>query len=219
MIKNLILLVFLMQIVLSNAQFGISGGISVLKGFTTPKPFVGLHIGGEFPRDDRISFYGRFSFFGKQTEQNNTSLQLFDTVTFASANINFRNSMNYLILEGGNRYYIGNGYDSGFGAYGGGTFMLVFNTVKRKYDYGNVDQSKFPLPSTEFEKGSIFNIAVGLGGGLKHTFAGVGTIYLDASLAYMIMSTGSNTTAESVAGTLYSPLIFSFGLGFRKDLY
>jgi hypothetical protein len=127
--------------------------------------------------------------------------------------------MDYFIIEGGNRYYIGNGYDAGFGAYGGGNMMFVFNTVKRNYDYGNVSQAQYPLPSTEFPKGSIFNLAVGVGGGLKYTASAVGTFYFDLSAAYMILSTANNTTAQGIVNTLYSPLIFNFSLGFRKDLY
>lgn len=215
--KIILLLVLLFNTAFIMAQFGVSGGVSVLKGFSTPKPFVGLHVGGEIPRDDKVSFYGRLSLYGKQMESEGKSLYLTSADNMSYTEVKYRNSMNYVILEGGNRYYIGDGYDSGFGAYGGGTFMLVFNSVKRNYD--DFDEVKYPLPSTEIRKGSIFNLAVGLGGGIKHTIAGVGTLYLDASLAYMIMGTASNATASGVVGSLYSPLIFTFGLGFRKDIY
>jgi hypothetical protein len=215
--KLIVLMLILINSSLLMAQFGLSGGMTVLKGFNAPKPFVGFHIGGEIPRDDQLSFYGRLSFLAKQSESIKTVATLYDPTFTSSTELSYRNSMNYTILEGGNRYYIGNGYDSGFGAYGGGKLLLIFNSVKRKYD--SYDQVKFPLPDTEFPKGSIFNIAVGLGGGIKNTFSGIGTVYLDAGLSYMIMSTGSNATAESVGLTLYSPLIFTFNLGFRKDLY
>ena len=215
--KLIVLMLILFNSSLIMAQFGLSGGITVLKGFNAPKPFVGFHIGGEIPRDDQLSFYGRLSFLAKQSEVNKT-ITLDPYTNLPSTTFPpYINSMNYTILEGGNRYYIGNGYDSGFGAYGGGKLLLIFNSVKRKYD--SYDEVKFPLPDSEFPKGSIFNIAVGLGGGIKHTIAGIGTVYLDAGLSYMIMSTGSNATAESVGTTLYSPLIFTFNLGFRKDLY
>jgi len=199
------------------AQFGISGGLSTLKSFKTPKSYFGFHIGGEIPRDDQLSFYGRLSYYLKQTEDVPTTNILYNSTLTNSVQVNYYNSMNYLTLEGGNRYYIGNGYDASFAAYGGGNFMIIFNSVKREYD--DYDASKFQLPQNEQLQGSIFNIAVGLAGGVKYTFAGAGTLYLDAGLGYMILSTASNTTAESVAGTLYSPLIFNFALGFRKDLY
>lgn len=215
--KYILVIVLILNAIVGMSQFGVSGGVSVLKGFSVPKPFVGFHIGGELPRDDDASFYGRISIYGKQKESNKTFMTLYDQNYTSSVMVGYKNSMSYTILEGGNRYYIGDGYDSGFGAYGGGTLMLIFNSVKREYD--DFDQVKYQLPATEEPKGSIFNMAVGLGGGVKHTLAGVGTLYLDANLAYMILATGSNNTAGSVQGTLYSPLIFTFNLGFRKDLY
>lgn len=219
--KLILLMLLLLNTAVIFAQFGLSGGVSVLKGFGTPKPFVGIHVGGEIPRDDQVSFYGRLSLYAKQTEAIPSTLTLYTPDYMSSTQVQYKTSMNYVILEGGNRYYIGNGYDSGFGAYGGGTFMLILNSVKRNYD--DFDEVKFPLPVTEVRKGSIFNLAVGLGGGVKHTLAGVGTFYFDVSLAYMILGTASNTTASSVADgvgqDLYSPLIFTFGLGFRKDIY
>jgi hypothetical protein len=68
-------------------------------------------------------------------------------------------------------------------------------------------------------KGSIFNLGFGLGGGVKYTFAGIGTMYFDANFAYLITSTASNSTASSVVNTLYAPLLFSFNIGFRKDFF
>lgn len=202
----------------ASAQVGLSGGINMLKGFGTPKPYVGMHLGVEIPRDDANSIYGRVSFYGKQREEFKSSTYV--TAINPSTNpytltVGYQSSMNYTILEGGNRYYIGDGYDSGFGGYGGGTVMIVFNSVKRNYD--DFDQTLYTLPSTELSKGSIFNLGFGLNGGLKYTFAGIGSIYGDASFGYMILGQASNGTASST--TLYSNLIFTFNIGFRKELY
>lgn len=219
MIKYLLILIFGMFSGISIAQFGLSGGVSVLKAFGTPKPYVGFHLGGEIPRDDQVSLYGRIAFYGKQKEdiENFTYVTALDPTTNPNVQmVGYKNSFNYTILEGGTRYYIGDGYDSGFGAYGGGNVAVVFNTVKRSY--GDYDQSKYELSSTELPKGSIFNLGFGLGGGLKHTLAGVGTFYFDASFSYLILSIGSNSTAQS-GGNMYSPILFAFNLGFRKDLY
>jgi hypothetical protein len=201
-----------------SAQVGLSGGINMLKGFGAPKPYVGMHLGVEIPRDDANSIYGRVSFYGKQRED-------FKSTTYVTAinpstnpyslNVGYQSSMNYTILEGGNRYYIGDGYDSGFGGYGGGSVMLIFNSVKRNYD--DFDQTLYTLPTTELPKGSIFNLGFGLNGGLKYTFAGIGSVYGDASFGYMILGQASNATASST--TLYSNLIFTFNVGFRKELY
>lgn len=202
----------------ASAQVGLSGGVSMLKGFGTPKPYVGMHLGVEIPRDDANSIYGRVSFYGKQREEFKSSTYVTainPSTNPYSLNVGYQSSMNYTILEGGNRYYIGDGYDSGFGGYGGGTVMLIFNSVKRNYD--DFDQTLYTLPSTELSKGSIFNLGFGLNGGLKYTFAGVGSIYGDASFGYMILGQASNATASST--TLYSNLIFTFNIGFRKELY
>ncbi|MEN9401230.1 MAG: hypothetical protein RL632_2333 [Bacteroidota bacterium] len=218
-IKYLVLVVILLiGVTGAKAQFGVSGGISMLKGFGVPKPYIGMHFGGEIPRDDQISLYARLSLYARQQEPTNgytiVTATDFTTVPY-SQTISYASTFNYTIIEGGTRYYIGNGYDSGFGAYGGSTLMLAVNSVKRKY--GDYDQSKYELPTNELSKGSIFNLGFGLGGGVKNTFAGIGTVYLDMNLAYMILSTASNSTAQSTS--LYAPLLFSFNLGFRKEFY
>jgi hypothetical protein len=200
------------------AQFGLSGGMSVLKGFGVQRPYIGMHFGGEIPRDDQISLFARLSLYARQQEpfQGATIVTATDFTTIPySQTIGYSSTFNYTIIEGGTRYYIGNGYDSGFGAYGGSTVMLAVNTVKRKYD--DYDQAKYELPASELSKGSIFNLGFGLGGGVKNTFAGIGTLYLDLNLAYMILSTASNSTAQNTS--LYAPLLFSFNLGFRKEFY
>jgi len=202
----------------SNAQFGLSGGVSMLKGFGIPQPFVGFHIGGELPRDDQNSIYGRISFYAKQTEtiSSTTMLTANDLLTIPyNINVAYKSSMNYTVLEGGNRYYIGDGYDSGFGAYGGGNFMIMFNSVKRNYD--DYDETKYSLPVTETPRGSIFSVAFGLNGGVKHTFAGVGTLYGDAGFGYVLIGKPSNGTAQTT--NLYSNLLFTFSIGFRKEFY
>jgi hypothetical protein len=218
-IKYLVVVVILLiGSTAAKAQFGVSGGMSVLKGFGVQKPYIGMHFGGEIPRDDQISLFARLSLYARQQEPGNgltiVTATDFTTVPY-SQTIGYSSTFNYTIIEGGTRYYIGNGYDSGFGAYGGSTVMLAVNAVKRKYD--DYDQAKYELPANELSKGSIFNLGFGLGGGLKNTFAGIGTVYLDMNLAYMILSTASNSTAQNTS--LYAPLLFSFNLGFRKEFY
>lgn len=216
--KLLFVLLVLFQMNNVMAQFGLSGGVSMLKAFGVPKPYVGLHIGGEIPRDDEVTFYGRMSFYGKQREtlKGTTTVTAYDFTTNPyNMTVQYQSSMNYTIIEGGSRYYIGNGYDSGFGAYGGSNLMIVFNSVKRDYD--DYDQTLYQLNPGELAKGSIFNLGFGLGGGVKNTFAGLGTLYLDLNLSYMLMNVASNTTAVNT--NLYSPLLFTFNFGFRKEFY
>lgn len=215
----------LLNVLFAGAQFGVSGGVSMLKAFGTPKPYVGMHVGVEVPRDDQISFYGRASFYLKQMQpldppSNQVAVQAYSlTNPIQYQYINFDQSFNYTVLEGGNRYYIGEGYDSGFGAYGGGNVSIIFNSVKRKYDWGNVSEADYKLQSTEIAKGSVFNLGFGLEGGAKYTFAGIGTLYLDAGFAYLVMAYPSNNTASSGLSGMGSPLLFTFNFGFRKDIY
>ncbi|MCE2713423.1 MAG: hypothetical protein LW688_12945 [Cryomorphaceae bacterium] len=217
-----LLCVLLIISMLSNAQFGLSGGVNMLKGFGGPKPYVGFHVVGEIPRDDFVSFMGKISFYAKQRDilSNTGYVEAVSptTVPFYE-NVTYVNTMNYVVLEGGNRFYLGDGYDNGFGAYGGGTLQLIFNTVKREYDYSDIDMSKYQLPVNENVKGSIFSLGFGLTGGLKYTFAGYGTLYTEGGFSYIFNAQPSNTTASSGATNLYSSLFFTFGVGFRKEFY
>jgi hypothetical protein len=218
--KGFLLLFMMLNFACINAQVGVSGGMSVLKAFGVPKPYAGLHLGVEIPRDDQVSFYGRLSaYLPNQEESNGTNYVFvtardFSTVPYQKQ-VYYTSQMNYTCLEGGTRYYIGDGYDSGFGAYGGSNFSVIFNSVKRKYD--EFDEVKYALDPNELPKGAIFNVGVGLSGGVKHTFAGIGTVYFDINFSYMLLSQPSNTTAQSTNS--YSPLLFNFGLGFRRELY
>jgi hypothetical protein len=214
----LLTLVAIMQLSILSAQFGLSGGLNTIFAFGAPKPYLGLHIGGEIPRDDAVTFYGRLSTYlgNEDTMPGLVFAEAIDPMTNPYLqSVYYTSKMNYTVLEGGTRYYLGDGYDSGFGLYGGSNFSLMLNSVKRKY--GDYDQVKYALPSSEIPKGMIFNIGVGLTGGVKHTFAGIGTVYFDANFTYLLLSQPSNTTAQST--NLYRPLIFNFGLGFRREFY
>ncbi len=218
---GLLALILLSVISGASAQFGLSGGVSMLKGFGGPKPYVGLHIAGEMPRDDYVSFFVRAAFYAKQKDltPNYGYVQGINPAAMPyTQNVTYFNSMNYIVLEGGNRFYIGDGYDNGFGAYGGGTLQAIFNTVTRDYDLTKVDLTKYQLPDGEDLKGSIFSLAFGLNGGLKYTFPGYGTAYFETGVSYVLNAIPSNNTASG-AGDLYSPLMFTFGLGFRKEFY
>lgn len=218
--RNRIVLLLMLVISLGlNAQLGVSAGLTSVKGFGIPKPYMGMHLGIEIPRDDMISFYGRatFSLANRGDMQGVSYVTAIDlTTTPYLQQVNYNDKMNYTILEGGSRHYIGDGYDSGFGAYGGTNLSIIFNRVSR--DYSDFDRTKYQLdPNNNEERGSIFNIGLGLTGGIKNTFAGIGTLYLDVNVSYLILSMPSNQLAQS--GELYSPLLFNFALGFRKELY
>jgi hypothetical protein len=221
--KGLIFTLFLMLSLGSNAQVGLSGGFNAIKAFGVPGLYEGMHIGVEIPRDDAVSFYMRASGYlssnnSTETIGYATAINPSTTPYYVQVPITTTDRFNYTVLEGGSRYYIGDGYDSGFGAYGGSNVSIIFNSVRKTESYGAYDASKYTAPAlTEYPKGSIFNIGFGLTGGVKNTIAGIGTIYFDMNFSYLILGVPSNSTASATSS--YSPLVFNFALGFRRELY
>ncbi|MBL4862513.1 MAG: hypothetical protein JKY09_05800 [Crocinitomicaceae bacterium] len=219
--KNSILVVALLVSGGLFAQVGINAGGSLLKGFGQPKPWGGIHIGVEIPRDDAISIFGRVTHHLKQNNKDSlfTSAVARDiTTTPYTIPVSGISSMNYTILEGGTRYYLGNGYDYGWAAYGGTNLMLIFNGVKTKYS--PYDEALYELQDGADRKGAIVSFAFGIGGGVKYTMTGVGTIYFDTNISYIVFGTASNAMASQqfAESGLFSQLLFNFNLGFRKDL-
>jgi len=218
--RHAILLGFVALAGFGRAQTGVSGGLTMIKGFGIPKAYPGIHIGVEIPRDDEVSFYGRVTatLSNATSEQSTTNVEARDpTTTFPNVKqINYNVKMNYINLEGGTRYYIGNGYDYGWSAYGGSVFMLSINSVKANYqDY---DEDKYALPDGMTERGRILALNLGLNAGVKNHFM-FGMLYFDMTLGYALFAIPSNEIANQGGGQLYSPLTFGFNFGFRKDLY
>jgi len=202
-----------------SAQVGISAGGSMLKGFGQRTPWGGFHVGVEIPRDDAISIYGKVTHHFKQRSSDSSIIQLiaYDQMTVPYVkNLGALPSMNYTILEGGTRYYLGNGYDFGWAGYGGTNVLVAFNSVKM--EFGPYDQVLYELPEEYRGKGSIVSLGVGLAGGVKYSITGTGTFYFDAGLSYMLLSLASNSLAQIGGVDKFSQLIFNFNLGFRRDI-
>lgn len=201
----------------SYSQFSIGGGASLMKAFGVKSPYYGAHILGEFPVDESSSYYGRVGLYAKQTSQNflmgasaidpNTAPQAID--------VNAKLSFSYITLEGGRRFYFGNGYDYGFAPYGGTHLMAIFNPVKLNTD--NYDKSKYRLITPD-TKGSVFNLAFGLSGGVKNDFSW-GTLFFDVSFDYLILAQQSNEVAYNGFQQFGSQVLFTFGLGYRKSIF
>jgi len=201
------------------AQVGVSAGPSMLRSFSYPKSFYGVHVGVELPTDDMVSYYGRLGIYSSnKIEGQMINVEARDpNVTFPNLmTVEASSTFNYTTLEGGKKYYIGNSYDYGWSAYGATHIMMAFNRARLKTaDY---DETLYKLPSGSSDRGSVFNLAIGVGAGVKNSFT-FGTIYFDCSLDYMITSIPSNNLATEIGNQFYSPLIFSFNLGFKKDIY
>ncbi|XOV67254.1 MAG: hypothetical protein ACFHU9_16685 [Fluviicola sp.] len=205
----------------SFAQVGVNGGGNMLVGFGSQRVWGGLHMGLEIPRDDAVSIYGRLSHYFSRSGQDSiyaSAVARDISTTPYVINVAGVPRMNYTTLEGGTRYYLGDGYDFGWAAYGGSNLMLIFNGVRNRYE--NYDESLYELQDSGAQRGTIFSLAFGLGGGLKYSMENVGTVYFDLALAYVLLGQPSNELATNVANNsgLWSPLLFTFNMGYRRDI-
>lgn len=217
--KNLIrigLVFCMLQSFVAFGQFGVTVGPSVLRPFAAQKTFVGFHLGGEFSPDDAMSYFGRITpYFGAQDPTSRVVILQALSASSPYAESRYTTSTNYTCISGGARYYLGDGYETGLSAYGGSVLSLVFNSVKAEFDA--FDESKYILPDGFNRKGSAFGFGVGLQGGVKYGIESLGTMYFDVGLDYMIAHQGSSTIV--LTSPYISNILFSFNLGFRKDLF
>ncbi|PHR17268.1 MAG: hypothetical protein COA38_20975 [Fluviicola sp.] len=214
--KNYILIIALLIAGSVSAQVSFNAGSSTLKGFGTPKWFTGFHLGVEVPRDDAMSFYGRFTHhFSRAGDSLLISVVAKEvTTTPYVMNIMSISGMNYSIFEGGTRYYLGDGFDFGWAGYGGTSFMLIYNKVKTTYV--DFDEVNYQIDASTARDGAIISIGAGLLGGVKYTVPRVGTFYSDFSVSYLFLGQVSNQTMYT---GLYSSLFFGINIGYRRDLF
>lgn len=220
--KNLLAIFAIMFSLMGYSQISVMGGMNMLKTFSPERPYGGFHLGLEIPRDDAISIYGRYTHNFSQSGVNVITPQDYaiyieprdPNSTNYGQYIGATPKMNYHIIEGGTRYYLGNGFDYGFAAYGGSNIMVIFNKVK--LDYDPYDEVNFQISDdyTYYSEGSIFSLGFGLGGGLKYTMAPYGTFYFDMNVNYLILGQPSDAR---VYGGMWRQLLFAFNLGYRKD--
>ena len=217
-----ILLLFIFLSWSSFAQYGISAGLNTLKGFGVDKTFVGFNLGVELPRDYETSLYLKASFYakGKSIPSSGSAVNL-EPLDPNNFNLGFvdviENTYNYTTIEGGVRYYLFDGYDNGFALYGGSNVMGIINRGKRRFsDY---DETQYRLPLNEKDNGTILALALGFSGGAKYTVPAVGTFFMEASGDYIVIPMASNEAMQQISQSFYSPLLFAFTIGFRKDFY
>lgn len=207
----------------SMAQIAVAGGFAMLKPFGVPSVYPGLHLGVEIPTNDAMTLYLRLTGTFRNSYVDTvrfeaidfmTSPQIMDVpVKFGTGNINF---------EGGNRYYIGNGFDDfGFSAYGGTVYQLYTQGISRKNE-ADVDETKYVFKdnsgqSTEMpRRGRILAFGLGLNGGLQYNMAAT-TFYLDVTASYNLFAFPSNSLAINYNN--YSPLNFAFNVGYRRTIF
>ena len=203
------------------SQLSLNGGLGTLKGFGVKKTFVGLNLGLEYPRSNQATLYGRISYYIPRNEDDSIQAFFYEINNPSSSlQRNYTISTGYLTVEGGNRFYIINGYDNGFSFYGGSTVLLCVNNVKKKFADWDYPYDEADYQNYGDSKGTILNLGVGLQGGLKYTFPGSGTIFFDFSGNYLVVRKGSNDVIyETTNYPFESALLFTFNLGFRKDFY
>lgn len=197
-------------------QFGISAGPTVIKTFGSPQALMGFHFGGELSQDDESSYFARISYAPGSTESTIDPISLTgNTATAPYAETNITTKTAFTSIEGGIRYYLGDGYETGLSAYGGTKLVLGFNKIKAKFD--PYDETLYRLPDGTTTFGTVFGFGFGLQGGVKYGITGIGTIYFDLGLNYMLTQSASNAMWK-YSNYLKQPM-FNFNLGFRKDLY
>ncbi len=215
--KNQFLIIVLLIAGSVSAQVSFNAGSSTLKGFGAQKWFTGFHLGVEVPRDDAMTFYGRFSHhFSRVGDSSLVSAVAIDPAVTQPYTFNLMSvsGMNYNIFEGGTRYYLGDGFDFGWAGYGGTNFMLVYSKVKTSY--ADFDEVNYKIDATTSRDGAIFSLGAGLLGGVKYTVPRIGTFYSDFSISYLFLGQASN---ESIYADLYSTLFFGINIGYRRDLF
>lgn len=221
MFKYLIFSVFLILFTTTNfnAQVSLSGGMNTLNAFGVKKTFYGLHIGGEIPQNNMVTFYGRLNYFFPRAEEDSSSAVAVGkdfNVSPYQLNVKYLNTTSFISVEGGTRRYIGNDYDNGFSGYGGAkTSALISKIGARVNDYNS---KSYTLDETMLGTGTILGLCLGLQGGIKYTFPGIGSIYLDGYIDYLLFAMPSNQNIS----TSYYPfqrILFATAIGFRKDFY
>lgn len=225
-IKNTGILIMVLMSASVSAQFSIGGGASTLLEFGNKKPFFGLHLNAEFPRNNEVTFYGRLTYHFKQNSQQpfgNLAAIAKDISTdpqWVEVPVEYLTSVNYFMIDGGTRYYLINGFDEGFSLYGGTNIGVIFNSVTYGYKVGDYDAEKYTLDAGEYgngrEKGSIIRMAIGFTGGAKYTIPTIGSFYLDFNPHLTIFGIPST---NNIPGNVYRPVFFNLNIGFRKEIY
>lgn len=201
------------------SQVSFSVGPSLIKPFGLQGVNPGLHIGVEINDDDFLTLYGRFLYL--PATKGDPSITIVSGKDFNvspySIEVNSYDKRSLSMLEFGKRYYFGDGYESGFGIYGGTTLSLIFNSVRTELD--DYDESQYMYTGSSETNGTILGFGFGINGGLKNSF-NFGTLFFDAGINYSLLQIASNSYASNyMSSDKYRTLNFVFNLGIRRDFY
>jgi len=185
------------------------------------KSFGGLNVVLELPQDDEMTYFGKVTYlFPRQDDVTYSEYLNNNNSLLSGQSFDYNFTMDYLLLEGGKRFYIGDGYESGLAGYGSTNIVLILNTVKKNFDYKEFNASDYNIATVSPERGSIFSLGLGLNFGGKYTVPSLnGAFYADLGLNYLLLQPMiSNATANGGAA-FFKSLFFTFNVGFRKNLY
>jgi len=226
---NFLVLLLLICETTTFAQFSLGGGLSSVMAYGRKSSGYGLNFVAELPRNNDLTFTGSITYtFPREINQvlSGTGLPAIakdPNTTPQNINLPIFNyeSINYLIVSAGQRFYILNGFDEGFSLYGGTMFGFTFNKVKWRQTV-QYDDSKYTVDSELLSKwsrkdeGSILRIQVAFNGGMKYTIPNFGSFFFDAGLYLTLLPMISS---EDVPMSLYQSVYFNANIGFRKELY
>jgi hypothetical protein len=220
--KLLALLTIVFLSLQASAQYGVYAGLTGIKAFGIQGVFPGMNFGVEIPTRDEVTFYLRASFTLKNKYNDSLNAEAISGTTspqiiyvptvFGSGMFN---------IEGGNRYYIGNGFDDyGFSAYGGTVYQLYTMGVSRKSTV-EFDETLYTIKDGATavdlaKRGRILALGIGLNGGMQYN-VGTTVFYFDCSATYNVFAFPSNYLASQYNS--YSPINLSFNLGVRKTFF
>jgi hypothetical protein len=223
--KQLFILILVTISFSGYSQIGIMGGLAVAKPFGAEQTAVGLQFGADVPQSDDFSYFGRVSLypFGREIDAGSTSVESIDGSTGAMEVDKFGKT-NLYTLSGGIRYYGGEGYEFGFGVYGGTTFTILLGKYSERL--GDYDESTYRTQSSYNPNASLLAGLVGLNGGVKYGIPTIGTVFLDINLDYLLLPEIVNENTLALSKLLItqgiqprlSRVYLGLNVGIRRDI-
>ncbi|MFT7343595.1 MAG: hypothetical protein ACI9XP_000169 [Lentimonas sp.] len=224
--KQLFILILVTISFSGYSQIGIMGGLAVAKPFGAEQTPVGLQFGADVPQSDDFSYFGRVSLypFGRESEATFPVFVEPKDGSGGGFNVAAYGKTNLYTLSGGIRYYGGEGYEFGFGVYGGTTFSVLFGKYSERLD--EYDESTYRTQGSYNPNASLLGGMVGLNGGVKYGIPSIGTVFLDVNLDYILLYdyvnesilVKSNLLIKSGNQGILARVYFGLNIGIRRDI-